>query len=130
MVKLSDAFVRPVVKKGGELDLHLLLGLPWLHEVNASNFIRDSKIILCDSRLKKQIVENQGPKFAASNSHKLILYPISSQVTFNQVNNFFPCGDSPDLDTEIDTSEASDDSSDSDLENELPKNISSVGSEN
>lgn len=125
-----DAFVRPVVKKGGELDLHLLLGLPWLHEVNANIFIRDSKIILGDSRLKEQIVEIQGPKFAASNSHKLILYPISSQVTFNQVNNSFPYEDSPELDTETDTSEASDDSSDSDLENELPKNISSVGSEN
>lgn len=60
-----DAFVRPVVKKGGELDLHLLLGLPWLHEVNASIYIRDSKIIVGDSRLKEQIVEIQGPKFAA-----------------------------------------------------------------
>ncbi|RKF56292.1 hypothetical protein OnM2_082045 [Erysiphe neolycopersici] len=125
-----DAFVRPVIKKGGEQDLHLLLGLPWLHEVNASIYIRDSKIILGDSQLKEQVVEIQGPTFAASNSHKLILYPKSNKVAFNNIKDAFPFEDSPDLESETDTSEDSDESMDSDFDNELPKNISSVKSEN
>ncbi|POS82108.1 hypothetical protein EPUL_006661 [Erysiphe pulchra] len=89
-----DAFVRPVFKKGGELDLHLLLGLPWLHEVNASIYIRDSKIILGDSQMKEQVVEIQGPKFAASDSHKLVLYPKSNKIAFNNIKDAFPFEDS------------------------------------
>lgn len=80
-------FVPPVVKKKGELDLYLLLGLPWLHQVSASIFTRDLKIILGDPQLKEQVVEIQGPKLAASNTHKLILYPKPKKITSNHIKD-------------------------------------------
>jgi hypothetical protein len=53
-----EAFVRPY---GGPEELHLLLGMPWLHTVDAKFFIRESVIELGDVKRGEQIVKIQGP---------------------------------------------------------------------
>ncbi|RKF60417.1 hypothetical protein OnM2_051053 [Erysiphe neolycopersici] len=69
-----EAFVRPF-DKGNETDLHLLLGMPWLHSVDAKIFIRASKIELGDVKRGEDIKELKGPQFTESTHNKLILRP-------------------------------------------------------
>ena len=69
-----EAFVRPYDEKD-EKDIHMLLGLPWLHSVDAKMFIRASKIELGDIKRGEDVVELRGPQFTVSPSNKLILQP-------------------------------------------------------
>ncbi|KUJ24601.1 uncharacterized protein LY89DRAFT_727621 [Mollisia scopiformis] len=66
-------FIRPDV--GGKGDLSLLLGLPWLHDVDAKFNIRESKIEIGDRGVGENIVTLQRPIFIPSEKHKLILHP-------------------------------------------------------
>jgi hypothetical protein len=68
-----DAFIRPNNARGREL--HLLLGLPWLHSVNAEILIRSSQIRLGDPERGEKTVIIQGPVFMESEGNRLILYP-------------------------------------------------------
>ncbi|KAI6249648.1 hypothetical protein HI914_02133 [Erysiphe necator] len=68
------AFIRPYDKKGpGEL--HLLLGLPWLYEVNAVISVRTSSIIIGDKKLDGCISTLNSPEFIPSSPHNLVLQP-------------------------------------------------------
>ncbi|CAD6500186.1 BgTH12-04289 [Blumeria graminis f. sp. triticale] len=115
-----DAFVRPVVKKNGELDLHLLLGIPWLHDVNAGIFIRDSKIILGDPKLNEAKAAIVGPTFMSSSGHKLVLYP--RQALDDEGHREEPSEPRAKdiVESDTDTTDESDDT-DSDFDDELPK---------
>ncbi|KHJ30201.1 hypothetical protein EV44_g3593 [Erysiphe necator] len=129
-----DAFVRPVLKKNGELDLHLLLGIPWLHDVNASIFIRDSRIALGDPQRNERIAVIQGPTFVPSSNHRLVLYPRSNhnaEINKQEIREQAETQNS--ADSESDTTDAlsdSDDSDDSDFEDELPRVMKSPLSKN
>lgn len=72
-----EAFVRPH-NKANEEEIHLLLGMPWLHMVNARIFIRESAIEIGDPRAGEKIVRIHGPRFVESTHHKLVLHPKDS----------------------------------------------------
>ncbi|POS82059.1 hypothetical protein EPUL_005888, partial [Erysiphe pulchra] len=69
-----DAFVRPF-DESNKTEVHLLLGMPWLHSVDAKIHIRASKIELGDVKRGEKVVELRGPQFTESTNHKLILRP-------------------------------------------------------
>ncbi|RKF84328.1 hypothetical protein GcM1_115005 [Golovinomyces cichoracearum] len=69
-----EAFVRPFSNENNE-EVHLLLGMPWLHVVDAKIRIRVSIIEIGDRDQGEAIVKLQGPKFVESEVHKLILCP-------------------------------------------------------
>ncbi|RKF59009.1 hypothetical protein OnM2_063021 [Erysiphe neolycopersici] len=69
-----EAFVRPFSSEYDE-EVHLLLGMPWLHAVDAKIRIRDSIIEIGDEAQTEAIVKLQGPKFVESEIRKLILCP-------------------------------------------------------
>ncbi|KAI0999003.1 hypothetical protein K3495_g9193 [Podosphaera aphanis] len=70
------AFVRPF-SDSNAMDMHLLLGLPWLHDVDARIRIRDSIIEMGDQASGEKVVRIQGPKLMRDDKHKLILCPAS-----------------------------------------------------
>ncbi|POS84218.1 hypothetical protein EPUL_004465, partial [Erysiphe pulchra] len=65
-----EAFVRPFNNDNGR-DIHLLLGMPWLHAVDARTRIRDSIIEIGDSAIGEEIMKIKGPKFIKSEKQKL-----------------------------------------------------------
>ncbi|POS81673.1 hypothetical protein EPUL_006018, partial [Erysiphe pulchra] len=69
-----EAFVRPWNAQNEE-ELHLLLGLPWLHDANAKIYIRDSIIEIGDPDRSENVLQVKGPEFTQSSQNKLILYP-------------------------------------------------------
>ncbi|KAI0997595.1 hypothetical protein K3495_g10593 [Podosphaera aphanis] len=68
------AFVRPL-SDSNAMDMHLLLGLPWLHDVDARIRIRDSIIEMGDQASGEKVVRIQGPKLMRDDKNKLILCP-------------------------------------------------------
>ncbi|KAI0996884.1 hypothetical protein K3495_g11298 [Podosphaera aphanis] len=117
-----DAFIRPTQRKNNELDLNLLLGLPWLHAVNARIYIRESRITIEDPGINEQVLAIQGPTFFQSNTHKLILYPKTAEASnFPLPEHVIPHESVQSSDTD---SEASDDTDSSSFDDELPKNMS------
>lgn len=66
------AFIRPTAST----DRHLLLGLPWLHDVNAVIDIRSSTISIGDFARGEAHTVIQGPAYALLTSHKLTLAPL------------------------------------------------------
>ncbi|KAI0991861.1 hypothetical protein K3495_g16326 [Podosphaera aphanis] len=68
------AFIRPQNKKGSS-ELHLLLGLPWLYEVNAWISVRDSSILIGDEKTDGRQVSLNSPEFVPSSPHNLVLQP-------------------------------------------------------
>lgn len=73
-----EAFVRPY-NAGNAGDMHLLLGMPWLHTVNAKIHIRDSVIELGDTSRGEKPVKIQGPQFVECKKHRLILHPANRE---------------------------------------------------
>ena len=64
-----------VWKEDNSGELFMLLGLPWLHAVNAFIDIRKSKVTIGDQDLGEEIVAIEGPRFIPSKNHSLILQP-------------------------------------------------------
>ena len=69
-----EAFVRPFSASNSD-EVHLLLGMPWLHAVDAKIRIRESIIEIGDNQKGETVVKIQGPKFVESESHRLVLCP-------------------------------------------------------
>jgi hypothetical protein len=69
------AFIRPEPKEGKKGELSLLLGLPWLNDVDAKFDIRQSRIDIGDTKAGERIVSLQGPMYVPSKQHKLVLHP-------------------------------------------------------
>jgi hypothetical protein len=69
-----EAFVRPCNERNVD-DIHLLLGMPWLHSVNAKILIRESVIEIGDPSVGERTVRIQGPQFVECKNHKLVLHP-------------------------------------------------------
>ncbi|RKF63464.1 hypothetical protein OnM2_025123 [Erysiphe neolycopersici] len=78
-----EAFVRPF-NKDNCWDIHLLLGMPWLHAVDARIRIRGLIIEISDSAIGEKIMKIKGPKFVESEKHKLVLCPVDSQKLKDQ----------------------------------------------
>ncbi|KAI0992993.1 hypothetical protein K3495_g15191, partial [Podosphaera aphanis] len=77
-----EAFVRPFSARNSE-EVHLLLGLPWLHTVCAKIWIKESIIEIGDPERGEKMVKIQGPVFEESREHKLVLCPKrKKQVTY------------------------------------------------
>ncbi|KHJ31629.1 hypothetical protein EV44_g3672 [Erysiphe necator] len=68
------AFIRPYDKKGSG-ELHLVLGLPWLYEVNAVISVRTSSIVIEDKKLDGCITTLNSPELIPSSPHNLVLQP-------------------------------------------------------
>jgi hypothetical protein len=68
------AFIRPELKNN-QGELSLLLGLPWLDDVDAKIHIRQSAIEIGDQSRGEKTVTLQGPIFVPSSEHRLILHP-------------------------------------------------------
>jgi hypothetical protein len=66
------AFIRPTASS----DRHLLLGLPWLHDVRAVIDIRASLISIGDFNLGETHTRIEGPKYDFLTSYKLTLAPV------------------------------------------------------
>lgn len=114
-----DAFVRPWRSKD-EKDLHLLLGLPYLWDVNAKMHIRESIIELGDETIEKT-VRIKGPEFVPGKSRKLILHPISRNGKERAVEDDVEESDSDESDEDCSDSE-SDFSDDQIISEEVQKN--------
>ncbi|RKF60580.1 hypothetical protein OnM2_049057, partial [Erysiphe neolycopersici] len=77
-----EAFVRPFSSRDSG-EIHLLLGLPWLHTVCAKIWIKESIIEIGDPERGEKVVKIQGPIFMESEKHKLVLCPkIKKQVSY------------------------------------------------
>ncbi len=75
-----QAFIRP----GSTMSqLQLLLGLPWLHDVDGHLHIRNSTLEIGDISIGEHRVKIQGPKFIQSRRHKLMLQPAHSKYRAN-----------------------------------------------
>ncbi|POS81973.1 hypothetical protein EPUL_006544, partial [Erysiphe pulchra] len=85
-----EAFVRPFNEKNIH-EVHLLLGMPWLHAVDAKIRIRESIIETGDTQRGEKVVKVEGPQFIESELHKLVLCPkedIKSQpVEFHEASS-------------------------------------------
>jgi len=112
-------FIRPDEHKIG--DLHLLLGLPWLDDVDAVIQVRHSRITIGDPVKGERRVEIQGPLFVPSQEHRLILHPKNPKpARTGPVGVRFDddTGSSTDADGEDDSGYSSSDAdSDTDSEN-------------
>jgi hypothetical protein len=74
ITRTVQAFIRP----GSTFDqFQLLLGLPWLHDVDAHIGIRQGTIEIGDIRRGEKRVKIKGPQFIQSTKHNLILLPLS-----------------------------------------------------
>jgi hypothetical protein len=69
------AFIRPETKGVNSLELGLILGLPWLDDVDAKIRIRASTIDIGDIGIGEKIAQIKGPVFVPSGQHRLILHP-------------------------------------------------------
>ncbi|KAI1000227.1 hypothetical protein K3495_g7971 [Podosphaera aphanis] len=78
-----EAFVRPFHNNNVQ-DIHLLLGLPWLHAVDAKIQIRDSIIEIGDTNCGDPIMKIKGPKFVQSEQHRLVLCPMETSALEEQ----------------------------------------------
>ncbi|RKF80392.1 hypothetical protein GcM1_193012 [Golovinomyces cichoracearum] len=81
-----EVFVRPFLSENID-DVHLILGIPWLHEVNAIIRIKRSIIEIGDPERGERVIKLQGPEFITSEHHKLVLYPRDkpkNSVSLNQ----------------------------------------------
>lgn len=105
-----EAFVRPFSGKD-TTEVHLLLGLPWLHTVCAKLWIKESIIEIGDPERGEKCVKIQGPVFVESEEHKLVLCPgRKKEMVYVESSS----DDSEDSDSEI-SDESSDDDSLSDI---------------
>jgi hypothetical protein len=68
------AFIRPETETNHR-ELALLLGLPWLQDVDAKIHIRRSSIEIGDPAIGEKPVTVQGLLFIQSSEHRLILHP-------------------------------------------------------
>lgn len=60
-----EAFFRPIKSGGKDEEMHLLLGIPWLHDVKVIH-IRDSRIELGDKTRGEQVYQIKGPECVES----------------------------------------------------------------
>ena len=75
-----QAFIRP----GSMMSqLQLLLGLPWLHDVDGHLDIRNSILEISDTAISEHRVKIQELKFVQSDRHKLMLQPAHSKYRAN-----------------------------------------------
>jgi hypothetical protein len=121
------AFIRPV-SKGNEGELFLLLGLPWLDDVDAKIHIRQSAIEIGDRSIGEKPITLQGPVFVPSKEHRLILHPKgpSTRKAPGKIPVQFP-----QLDGQVSEGESADsDSSEADGESEYTTDDESSESEN
>ncbi|RKF84194.1 hypothetical protein GcM1_141008 [Golovinomyces cichoracearum] len=77
----NEAFVRPFSEKDSA-EVHLLLGLPWLHTVCAKIWIKELIIEIGDPEIREGFVKIQGPIFVESSEHKLVLCPKKNRREF------------------------------------------------
>ncbi|KAI0992011.1 hypothetical protein K3495_g16175 [Podosphaera aphanis] len=105
-----EAFVRPFSDKNAD-EVHLLLGLPWLHTVCAKIWVKESIIEVGDPERGERVVKIQGPMFVEGDAHKLVLCPMTKKnVTFEDMSS-----DDSEDDTDTDDDDSSDDEDLSDL---------------
>ncbi|KAI0996300.1 hypothetical protein K3495_g11879, partial [Podosphaera aphanis] len=116
-----EAFVRPSWEKDAD-EIHLLLGLPWLHSVDAKIEIRDSRIEIGDKSRGESVETIQGPKFIESSQHKLVLYPVNSESKESRKEVEESSDDSGE--SEMDSEEDEDSSDDEDFSDIFIENIS------
>ena len=102
-----EAFVRPFDDSNID-EVHLLLGLPWLHAVDANIKIRESIIEIGDVQRGEKVVKIQGPKFVESKSHRLVLCPKENRAAQPMVHQELSSEDSED--SAYDSDDTSDDS--------------------
>ncbi|KAI0997730.1 hypothetical protein K3495_g10460 [Podosphaera aphanis] len=69
-----EAFVRPFSERNAN-EVHILLGLPWLHTVCAKIWVKESIIEIDDPERGEKIVKIQGPILIEGDEHKLVLCP-------------------------------------------------------
>jgi len=117
------AFIRPE-SRANNGELSLLLGLPWLDDVDAKIHIRNSTIEIGDRAMGEASVIIQGPMFVPSQEHRLILHPkaTSLKVPTKKIPLEFPVMDlqSGESDTSTDDESgytSSEDSSDDESSN-------------
>ena len=55
--------------------MSLILGLPWLWQVNAHLAVRDSKLFLGDPKLGEEVRVVVGPEIFFSTDHTMLMYP-------------------------------------------------------
>ena len=77
-----EAFVRPFTSSN-EDDVHLLLGMPWLHAVDTKLRIRDSIIEIGDYKKGETVVKIKGPRFVESETQRLVLCPEGKEMGYN-----------------------------------------------
>lgn len=116
-----EAFIRPSWESNAD-EIYLLLGLPWLHSVDARIEIRESKIEIGDKARGKEVKMIQGPKFIESAQHKLVLYPLNTEAKGSQKDVEDSSDDS--IDSEIDSEEDEDSSDDENLSDIFLENLS------
>src|SRR5271168_1677085 len=71
--RVVHAVIRPTDHDKG--DLSLLLGLPWLYDVDAKIGIKESIVVIGDQKKDEKSVELRGPLFVPSQQHKLMQHP-------------------------------------------------------
>ncbi|RKF77345.1 hypothetical protein GcM1_220050b [Golovinomyces cichoracearum] len=76
-----EAFVRPFSSENID-DMHLIWGIPWLHEFNAIKRRKKSIIEIGDPERGERVIKLQGPEFMTSEHHKLVLYPRDKPKNF------------------------------------------------
>jgi hypothetical protein len=110
------AFIRPETRSN-QGELSLLLGLPWLDDVDAKIHIRRSAIEIGDQSIGEKPVTIQGPLFVPSAEHRLILHPKSSTARQGpgKIPVHFPTVDSS---RPIESENSGSESSDADDESE------------
>ncbi|KAI0998241.1 hypothetical protein K3495_g9953 [Podosphaera aphanis] len=105
-----EAFVRPFSDRNAD-EVHLLLGLPWLHTVCAKIWVKKSIIEIGDTERGETVVKIPGPIFVEGDVHKLVLCPKTKRnVKFEE-----DISDDSDEDTDTDDEDSSDDEDLSDL---------------
>lgn len=102
-----EAFVRPFSDDNRE-EVHLLLGLPWLHTVDAKIRIKDSIIRIGDKEKGEKLVDIKGPKLVESEGHKLVL----CQNKNARLDDFEESESSSDESEELDSESDDDDGTD------------------
>ncbi|KAI1003139.1 hypothetical protein K3495_g5064 [Podosphaera aphanis] len=115
-----EAFIRPSREKDAD-EIHLLLGLPWLHSVDARIEIRDSKIEIGDRARGEGVETIQGPNFIESAQHKLVLYPVNSESKESRMEIEGSSDDS--RESEMDSEKDENSSDDEDFSNIFIENI-------
>ncbi|RKF55793.1 hypothetical protein OnM2_086045 [Erysiphe neolycopersici] len=85
-----EAFVISFIASNVD-EVHLLLGMLWLHAVDAKIRIRESIIEIVNIRNGENVINAEGPQFIESESHKLVLSPKketkSQPIEFEEVSS-------------------------------------------